>query len=360
MIGTTNFAAPRVAYGPPNASVFPDKNWMAINTFPGTPSFGRIVVTFSLFTATSTEGAPIARTYSDDHGITWSAAARIHPANTNAQGSQPVFLPDGRLAIVYWNFGSPTSPGERLEVVVSNNGGFSFGPPVRIANVVQYSPPNIRSGSFLPSATADRSNGNLYVVYQTRFAGVPRIMFTKSMNAGATWSVPIPITNNPNTAVFNPAIAASPDGRTLSVAFYDTRANPGSNTLVDMFLASSFNGGAHWEPNIRLTSVSTNVTLAPLTSQGYMLGDYLGVAGSINPNVPAVPVWIDTRTGNPDPFTARVAISRAPPTFDFDGDGKTDLSVFRDGAWYVLKSSNNTLLSADLRNRDGSNRARRL
>jgi hypothetical protein len=40
-----------------------------------------------------------------------------------------------------------------------------------------------------------------------------------------------------------------------------------------------------------------------------MLGDYQGIAESTNASVPAVPVWIDTRIGNPDPFVARVEIS---------------------------------------------------
>ena len=111
--GGATFAAPRVAYRAPNNTVFPDKNWIAINTFPGTPTFGRIVVTFTLFGSGSTaDGAPLARTYSDNGGITWSAPAFIHPAITNAQGSQPVFLPNGKLAVVYWNFGTPRSPGE--------------------------------------------------------------------------------------------------------------------------------------------------------------------------------------------------------------------------------------------------------
>src|SRR5262249_9524293 len=152
-----------------------------------------------------------------------------------------------------------------------------------------------------------------------------RILFTKSTNAGTTWTAPVAISNNPNTAVFNPAIAASSDGHTLSVAFYDKRAHPGPNTLVDMFLALSYNGGVNWQPNIRLTSVSSDAALAPLTAQGYMLGDYLGIAGTTSLNVPAVPVWIDTRTGNPDPFIAEARIWRSPPTSDFNGDGKADI-----------------------------------
>jgi hypothetical protein len=305
------FSPPRVAYRPPTNTVFPDKNWIAVNTFSATPTFGRLVVTFTLFSNSSTaEGAPIVRTYSDDAGLSWSAAAPVHAQTTNAQGSQPAFLPDGRLAIVYWNFGSAGSPGEHLEVVLSNNGGVNFGAPIRIANVTEYVPPSIRSGSFLPSMAVDRIHPNLYVVYQALFGGAPRIMFTKSTNGGLTWTTPIPISNNPtNSPVFNAAIAVSPDGRTLTAAFYDKRANPGPNLRVDMFLAQSFDGGATWQPNIRLSSVSIDAALAPLTSQGYMLGDYLGIAEATNAHVPAVPVWIDTRIGHPDPFIARAGIS---------------------------------------------------
>jgi hypothetical protein len=40
-----------------------------------------------------------------------------------------------------------------------------------------------------------------------------------------------------------------------------------------------------------------------------MLGDYLGVAQTTRPTVPAVPIWVDTRTGNPDPFVTRAGIA---------------------------------------------------
>jgi len=115
--------------------------------------------------------------------------------------------------------------------------------------------------------------------------------------------------------VFNPAINVSADGQVLSVVFYDHRANPGSQTLVDLYLAQSFDGGATWEPNIRVTDVSTDASLAPETSNGFMLGDYQGIAEATNSSVPAIPVWIDTRTGDLDPFIAQIqAVPSGSPT----------------------------------------------
>jgi hypothetical protein len=236
--------------------------------------------------------------------------------NADCQGTQPLFLPDGRAAIVYWNFGADTNPSgdDYMQVIVSNDGGDTFGPPKFITSAQVYSPPGIRSGAFLPTATGDRTTQNIYVAYQQVHEGSPRIMFTKSGDVGDSWTEPIPITNNPfGRPVFNPAIAASPDGRTLTVIFYDMRDNPGSSTMVDMYLAQSFDGGDTWQPNIRLSSESSDASIAPQTPGGYMLGDYLGVAAPA-PNVPAVPVWVDTRTGNPDPFVTRVGIA---PQVDF-------------------------------------------
>lgn len=358
--GGSTFDPPVVVYHPPNDTIFPDKPWFAINTFSGTATEGRIVATWTQFG--TTDASPIFRAYSDDHGLTWSAAAAIHAATTSAQGSQPVFLRDGRLAIIYWNFAggfdggdAPLSGPEEIEMVLSNDGGVTFGPPTLVTTVARYDQPSIRNGVFLPSATTDRSNGHLSLVYQAlETTGAPRIFFTKTSNAGMSWTTPVAITDNPGTGVFNAALAASPDGQRLIASFYDQRDNaPGDTLHCNLYLAQSFDGGATWQPNIRLTSKTTNAALAPLTDQGYMLGDYLGIAESTNPDVPAVPVWVDTRTGNPDPFITRVGLSPevdftsfqasrlslgqindpqlGGPAGDADGDGESNLSEFLSG-----------------------------
>ncbi len=315
--GGQNFGAPTVVYQPPSSAIFPDKPWMAINNFGSTPTAGRVVVTFTAFTNTSADGGTIVRAYSDNAGASFSSIASIGSSATNAQGSQPVFLPNGNLVIIYWSFGTSAHPGEHLEAVISTNSGVSFGSAKLITTrSIEYNEPAIRTGSFLPSAVADPTHGNISVVYQTVLGGNPRIVFTKSVDGGNTWSAPIAISDNPaGSGVFKTAINVSSDGQVLTAVFYDHRAHPSSDTLVDLYLAQSFDGGATWQPNIRVTDVSTDASLAPLTSTGYMLGDYQGIAESTNSSVPAIPVWIDTRTGDPDPFVAQVRIApSASPT----------------------------------------------
>ena len=322
--GGNTFAAPVIVYDPPGTDLFADKNWMAVNNFAGTAKAGRLVATWTLFSSTG-QASPIMRSVSDNHGATWSAPGFIHPSSYQVQGSQPVFLANGKLAIVYWNFNfTDNFADDFMEVVVSNDGGDTFTAPKFITPVDIYSPPGIRTGAFLPSATTDQTTSTIYVVYTGRQSGVPRILFTKSTNSGDNWTTPVPVNDTPGgDGVFNPAISASPDGQTLTAVFYDQR-NATNSTSADMYLAQSFDGGATWQPNIRLTSVTTDFSLAPLTGSGYMLGDYLGVAGPITPNVPAVPVWIDTRTGNPDPFIARVGIA---PQLDFNSWQAARLSL---------------------------------
>ena len=51
-------------------------------------------------------------------------------------------------------------------MVLSNDGGVTFGASTLVTPVIRWNQPSIRSGVFLPSATTDRTTGNLYVVYQ--------------------------------------------------------------------------------------------------------------------------------------------------------------------------------------------------
>src|SRR5439155_26449541 len=118
--GAARFASAVLAYRPGSTSFFPDREWMTVNTFPGTPTAGRLLVTFSLFSNINSDGAPIGRVYSDNGGATWSSASAIS-TETTLQGSQPPYLPNGNCVVVYWNFGTSQQPGERLEAGISTD-----------------------------------------------------------------------------------------------------------------------------------------------------------------------------------------------------------------------------------------------
>jgi hypothetical protein len=310
------FGPPLTVFSSAKVESFPDKNWLAVNSFPGTRTVNRLVVTYTFYTVTNLNGVdlsvyPITMTYSDDGGEQWSTPKIVSPLY--CQGSQPLFLPDGSLAIVYWNFAGPR--GSQIEVVHSPDGGETFEAPRLVTPVTFYSEPVARAVGYLPSATTDRQAGVMYVAYQALFGPLtdlkPRVLFTRSSDQGLTWTTPVPVNDTPEgRSVFNPAIAVSPDGQHVTIAFYDKRHDAGQGNLVDMYLAESFDAGETWEPNLRLSTVSSDLTLAPQTPMGRMVGDYHGLAPALDFETPGVALWVDTRSGAPDPYTARIQRSQ--------------------------------------------------
>jgi hypothetical protein len=343
---------PVVVFEAPNRQVFPDKNWIAVNDYAGTPNAGQLAVTWTSFTSTpagQSTGHNLMAAISDDRGATWSAPVAITTAPARNQGSQPVFLPDGSLGLVYIEFLAANDITQfNIQYKRSTDGGRSF--PAAATTVVGFVPgwddPEVRDGVFLPSATVARGTGAIFVTYTAVVAGSPRVMVTRSADRGATWSVPVAASDQPaGVSVMNPAVAVTPDGRTVSVVFMDKRNAPAGQNVVDHFVALSFDGAVTWQPNLRLTELSSDLRYGPQTSRGVMIGDYLGVAPSLSPDQPCVAIWCDTRTGDSDPFTVRFTPAAAPdygawavaravrgsPLHDDDGDGEPNYLEFLHG-----------------------------
>jgi hypothetical protein len=127
----------------------------------------------------------------------------------------------------------------------------------------------------------------------------------------------------------------SPDGRTVSVVFLDKRNAADGHNFVDCYTAVSLDGGVTWQPNLRLSELSSDIRYAKRTSSGYMLGDYLAVAPGLSSDQPCVAIWCDTRSGDADPVVTRFMPTAAADysawslvrgvsanfTDDTDGDG---------------------------------------
>lgn len=329
----------------PGSSTHPaDKEWIAINTFPGSLTAGRLAVAFTREDGTN----HIHSIYSDDGGGTWSQPRPI--GSRDATGAQTFFLPDGTLGILYYRFlnGYLVNGGDPglIELVLSADGGETFGLPILVKDMtgITFKDPIAFAWSVGPAACADRQAGAIYAALQAQTGSgtnrAPRILFTKSIDQGTTWSTAVPVNDTPaRKSVFNPAIAVSPDGQHVTICFYDKRHQTATSAenLADYYLAESFDGGDTWEPNIRLSDFSSDLRKAPFRGGSRLFGDYQGIVPALNFQTPGVAVWIDTRSGNNDPYVVRITRTKGT-TFE---------------TWRKLRFSTNDLANPTLSGESG-------
>jgi len=305
--GEVGLGAPITAYQDQWPANYADKNWIAINTFPGSPWYGRIIVAGNLFLLDPNNNYSVTNVttlvvWSDDEGQTWSAPSVLPQDRTYFL--QPVWLPNGNLAIgFYWSRPGAGSV-RNFAVVISEDGGQTFSAPITVAaNVSLNDVPNIDDSGYLCSLTSDRLRGVLYMNWS---ASSSLIQFSRSIDGGSTWSTPVNVRDTNTGAAFHPAIGASPDGQHISILFYDSR---GMSTLLsnNVYLAESFDGGETWEPNVQVSEKPSDFSNGPLTPNGYFYGDYHAITPALDFDTPGVAIWIDGRNGNPDPYVAQIA-----------------------------------------------------
>ena len=311
-----------------NNYIFPDKNWMVVNDYANEPTTGRIVVTWTDFRVIQDGSRDIIdylirSAWSDDKGATWSAATYVTPPESSNssflqyQGSQPVFLPGGGLAIVFHNFRE-----SRLEVAYSPDGGttYPFSPKPVHDGYILYDMPNIRDGTFLPSVGVARETGDIYIAYtskDTQVDPIGHIYFVRSdrtspappASGDVNWNFRLPVralADSPRQ-VCMPTLAVSPDGQQVSIYFYDNRNGTGINDSGDFYAVQSNDGGSTWSKAFRLTEETFDLANATGTNRGYMIGDYFGFAPPLGPGQAGVAVWVDTREGGADPWSSRIA-----------------------------------------------------
>ena len=146
-------------------------------------------------------------------------------------------------------------------------------------------------------------DGRLYVAYMDWAGSDHDIFFRRSDDQGVTWSSPIRINDDAfgnGRDQFHPWTTVSDDG-VVNIVFYDRRNDP-SNLLMDLYVTQSFDGGVTFEPNVRVTTVSSDPTAGSLRAG--LIGEYIGLAASSASRLH--PVWTDTRLGHQDVFTSIV------------------------------------------------------
>lgn len=305
--------------------VFSDKPWLAVDT-TGSVYDGRVYVSWTRFTLTPMSAA-IMVSYSPDGGRTFSTPRVVSTSQTN-QGSALAVGPSGELYVVWRDYLSKT-----IRFSKSLNGGVSFTPPGTVSSIVPV--PLLPSSSFRnntnPALAVDAQSGNVYVAWNDYRNGNADVMISKSLDNGTNWSTPLKVNDDATSNdQFFPALSSSAGN--LHIVFYDRREDP-QNHLMDVFYALSTDGGASFEPNVRVTEVSSNPDRG---FGGRFIGDYIGITSHGSRLHVA---WTDTRNAlpgsldNQDIFTDR--LSKPPvlttiPSQDIDEESLLNFTARAD------------------------------
>jgi hypothetical protein len=247
--------------GPANRAVFWDKEYIAVNNYPGTPAYGRTVVTATKFVngiQGSYVSSAIWMSYSDNGGLTWSQPVEISGGNAEFctfqttgpddgscdedQFSYPEFGPDGSLYVHFFNgqHANPDGCGGAWEVCFdfdsqimvvkapATSGSPTFGDPVHVVD--------LEDGlSDMPFSVISRQT---VWGHQIRW------------NAAGTISVNA---NDADDVVVVWADRGTPNPNATEECFFTTGtaptydpcdAGPGSNTNV--YVSRSIDGGVTW------------------------------------------------------------------------------------------------------------------
>lgn len=182
------------------------------------------------------------------------------------------------------------------------------------------------SAADISAAYFEDPNTGIATLYFASDRGKPQGLddiFRSTRNPDGSFGTPVPVTEL-NGPMQNAYPKLRRDG--LEMFFHSTR--DGGLGGLDIWTSTRASTSSPWNP--------------PVNVAGLNSGDFDGTP-SLSPDG-SVLYFASTRDGGLDVYSAtRVSVNRAA-TADFDGDSRSDVSVFRpsDGTWHVLQSGTNT------------------
>jgi hypothetical protein len=310
--------------GTVDASVFNDKEYIAVDNTPSSPHYGRLYVGYTKFhmlPSGFSDYCPLQLSYTDtvnmaDPSLTAFQHTAIQPDNPGGDGTgssaNQYFTPqvekNGALDVAFMSEDCNDSFDPHVLFQRSTDGGQSFLPQaVQVDKPGQYMdfldaakddtlPPTSFRAPNTPSLAYDPRTGSLTFLYQNninRPTSAADISYQRSTDGGQTWSDMrfLSVTGSGNPAPndqFFPWVAAASNGNLYAI-WFDRRLDP-ANIRINTWEARSANGGVTWTSR-RISTSSWNPNLG-FFSSGAFIGDYNGIAVSTT-NV--YPVWTDGR-----------------------------------------------------------------
>ncbi|MGI8808433.1 MAG: sialidase family protein [Acidimicrobiales bacterium] len=142
-------------------------------------------------------------------------------------------------------------------------------------------------------------DGTLHVVYEgatpQKIDWLFDVFHVRSTDRGKTWSTPTRLTDDPPQDLagkYHPELAIAPNGR-IEVAWWDFR-NDNGNFATDVYLTTSFDDGASWTRNTRVTDRSISRRIGVW----YGNSDIRQPPGMAATNQYTLVGWDDTRNGD--------------------------------------------------------------
>jgi hypothetical protein len=262
---------------------FNDKNWTACDDTASSPFYGHCYTEFD----NASVGDRILMSTSADGGLSWGSAKTT--ANHDfGIGGQPLAQPNGTVIVPIVGFTVSAAQPFNMKSFISTDGGATWSATTKISFVAYHIPQGVRATIPLPSAEIDAS-GKVYVVWSDcRFetgCNADDLVLTTSSN-GLTWTgvqrVPINAVSS-GSDHFIPGLAVD---RTTSGAnahlglayyFYPVANCQTATCALEVGFVSSTNGGTSWSTPIHVAG-PMSLTWLPLTTQGYMVGDYISTS----------------------------------------------------------------------------------
>ncbi len=302
---------------PPNGGVTAsgnyDKEMLAADNFAGAGQGN-----FYMFWRNFDSGTGMTFTRSTDDGVTWGNRQLLA---TGGQGAWPTVGANHHV-YCFWLAGSS------LVMKKSTDLGVSFGSTITVAPIASLGVNGdlglgggFRTNAF-PQAVAHPSDPNqLYVIWNDKNgADKGNIYFSKTNDAGATWSAPVKVNNDSGTNdQWQPVLAITPDGTRLFVSWYDRRLDAGNN-LFEVFGRNATITGSTvtWDAgDYRITDGASPVIIGqdPVINSTYM-SDYDQATAD---NAFFYRTWSDNRlastahTNQPDVRYVKVPVAGLPP-----------------------------------------------
>jgi hypothetical protein len=208
-----------------------DKQWIAVNHFPGTATQDNVLAAWAVFNGFTVE---IRYSISRDRGQTFTKPRKLTvpaneagPANTYVY---PSYDGAGNVYIAFASFPACCSSPASIYVTRSTNGGQTWSPFVQVVGGLQTvnSLPNttFRDGILEHFAASPTYPGHLYLVFEGWDGTQMDVKFTQSTDGGLTWTAPVVVNDNVDgstpTDQFQPQVAAG-SGGAVAVNFYDRR-----------------------------------------------------------------------------------------------------------------------------------------